>query len=102
MSGLTKNFNEICEKHSKNFISCALISSEGAYRYFNRVPSVEKISKSKAALELMKNLLNHSQHLKNPSKTLLKLGEFVKQIECYNLYVGKIDKTVDLIVDLVE
>jgi hypothetical protein len=101
-SSFTKYFDEICERHSQYILFSDLISTEVPYLYFNRDPFIEKIPKSTAALQLMKNLLNHSQYLKAPSKTLLSLGKIVKQIECYNLYVGKIDKTVDLIINLVQ
>jgi hypothetical protein len=104
--GLTKKFLEVCERYPQDIFFYEVVPTEEPY--FNRSPFVEELPKSKAALELMKNLINRSQHacalkeFKGTSQLLLSLGGIVKQMQCYNLFVGRLEQMAELIVRTVE
>jgi len=104
--GLTKKFLEVCERYPQDIFFYEVVLKEEPY--FDREPFVEELPKSKAALELMKNLINRSQHacalkeFKGTSQLLLSLGGIVKQMKCYNLFAGRLDQMTKLITKIVE
>jgi hypothetical protein len=104
--GLTKKFLEVCERYPQDIFFYEVVLKEEPY--FDREPFVEELPKSKAALELMKNLINRSQHacalkeFKGTSQLFLSLGGIVKQMKCYNLFAGRLDQMTKLITKIVE
>lgn len=104
--GLIKKFEDTCLKYPQNVIYYEVTTLEEPY--FDRKPSIEEIPKSKAAVELMSNMINRSQdalvmkNFKSSSQLLLSLGEVVKHAKCYNLYIGRFDETVKMITKTVE
>lgn len=104
--GLSRRFEEACEKYPQNIFYYELVSNEEPS--FDEEPSVTEIPKSKATLELLKNLINRSQQalilsdFKTSSLLLLNLGEVVSQAKCYDIFTGKLDKMAELITKTVE
>lgn len=104
--GLIKKFEEACQKYPQNIIYYDVSPYEDPY--FEREPSIVEISKSKAAVELIRNMINRSQdalvmkNYKASSQLLLNLGEVVRQAKCYDLFTGKLDQMVELITKTVE
>jgi hypothetical protein len=104
--GLIKIFEETCQKYSLNIVHHEVTPFEEPY--FDREPSIEEIPKSKAAIELMRNMVNRSKdalvmkNCKTSSQLLLNLGEVVSQAKCYELFTGKLDQMVELITKTVE
>jgi len=100
--GLTKKFQEVCERYPQDIFFYEVVLKEKPY--FDREPFVEELPKSKAALELMKNLINRSQHsralrgYRSSSQILLSLGAVVKDVKCYDLFVGRLDQMAELII----
>jgi hypothetical protein len=104
--GLINKFEETCQKYPQNIVHYEVTPYEEPY--FDREPSIEEIPKSKAAIELMRNMLNRSQNalvmknFKTSSQLLLNLGEVVSQAKCYDLFTGKLDQMAELITKTVE
>ena len=104
--GVSRRFEEVCEKHPQKILYYEMIPIEEPH--FDREPLVEEISKSKATLELLKNLINRSQHAlimkdtKTSSLLLLNLGEVANKAKCYDLFTGKLDQMAELITKTVE
>jgi len=104
--GLIKRFEEVCEIYPQNILYYEVVPMEEPH--FDKEPYVEEIPKSRATLELLKNLINRSQHAliqkeyKTSSLLLLNLGEIVRQVKCYDLFTGRLDRMVELITETVE
>lgn len=71
---------------------------------FNNSPEIFKINKSQAAFELLTNLVNRAPESKffekcegKTVKMLLKVGEFIKDVDCYKISTGKLDEMANLI-----
>ena len=104
--GVSRRFEEVCEKHPQNILYYEVVPIEEPH--FDKEPSVEEIPKSRATLELLKNLINRSQHAqilkdyKTSSLLLLNLGEVVSQVKCYDLFTGRLNQMAELITKTVE
>jgi len=103
--GVSRRFEEVCERHPKNLLYYELVSTEAPE--FDREPLMEEIPKSLAAFELMRNLVNRSPRgravsdFRTSSALLMRLGKVVKEMSCYNLFVGRLGRMADLIMDAV-
>ena len=104
--GLINKFEKTCQKYPRNIVHHEVTPFEEPY--FDREPSIEEIPKSKAAIELMRNMVNRShdalvmKNCKTSSQLLLNLGEVVSQAKCYELFTGKLDQMVELVTKIVE
>ena len=99
-------FQEICKNNSQKILYIESISTD--VPEYNSEPFLREVPLSKAIIEMMRNLRNRSQNsslvkdFNSQTQLFMKVGEIVKQMRCYNLSVGKLDKMAELIIKTVE
>lgn len=71
---------------------------------FSNTPQLKEMKKSEAAFEILSNLANRSpssalleNHDQKHQHLLMKIGSFLKDVECYRLTTGNLDDMVRLV-----
>ena len=104
-NGLTKTFRDICARYSNQIFYQERVTQEEAD--FTAMPHLQPIARSSASLELLKNLRNRSSRSKlldafnrKSSRLLLTIGDFLNNVECYEMTTGALTKMADMIEEL--
>lgn len=90
-------FYALLKKYNEDvFYVAPLLNPEAV---FLQSPTIEKMSKSEAAFEIMTNMLNRAPSGKLLSKSsnshialLMQVGEFIKDIDCYRMTPGNLEE----------
>lgn len=97
---------EILGKYRENIFFTEFITSD--VPEFNRNPFFKPLPPSEAVNELFRNITNHSRtsfimkNFKSSVNLFYNLGGIVKEMGCYELYVGRLKKMAELIVNIIE
>jgi hypothetical protein len=103
-----KKLEALCSKY-KIIIMDAKDSKE-FHDYDKEDPELVEITKSEAVIQLLKNSCNGStrssllrqEYKGNISLLYLDLIEVIRNVKCYNLSLGKFDKMIEKIIDVVD
>jgi hypothetical protein len=101
-TGLMNTFRSICDQYRDDIFYQEQLVNE--IPDFTALPSMESLSKSQASLEMLKNIRNRSSKSKllerfkgKNSQLLLTIGDFVKNIDCYEMKIGSLHEMAEMV-----
>jgi len=104
---VVEEIEELCSKYQSLIIYCT--DEFANINDFNKTPELKPVGKSEAIKELMKNFIGRSymnlvqdEFQGSLSLMLVGLADLLKDVKCYNLKVGRLNKMADLICELVQ
>ena len=97
---------EICHRHQVRILD--MLKREDSPLDFQASPRLEPISKSEAAMELIRRFwggyrsaILQEDFQGSLPRLFMALADVVSDMECYQLFVGRLDEMADLVCDLV-
>jgi hypothetical protein len=104
-AGLTKAFRDICSRHTNEIFYQELVTQD--VPDYSITPHMQPITKTAAAFEVLKNLRNRSKDSRlldkfnhKSSLLLLSIGEFLNDVDCYEMTTGPLTEMADMIESL--
>jgi hypothetical protein len=101
-TGLMNTFRSVCDKYRDDIFYQEQLVNE--IPDFTALPSIESLSKSQASLEMLKNIRNRSSKSKllerfkgKNTQMLLTIGDFLKNINCYEMKIGSLHAMAEMI-----
>jgi hypothetical protein len=101
-NGLMKLFQETCNKYEDYILNQENVCFEK--KDYSSFPSLNQLSKSKASILLLKHLRNRSinsklmeKYNKKYSQILLNIGDFLSNIDCYEMKIGRLKDMADMV-----
>lgn len=96
------SFKNVCKRYENEIFYQEQIQTENPD--FDAEPVLKPIKKSDAALEMLKNLRNRSpdsmlfeKFCRKNTGLMLKVGEFVRDVNCYEMKIGRLEKMAEII-----
>jgi hypothetical protein len=101
-AGITNTFRAVCDRFRDDiFYQEQLVDEQPD---FSALPTIQTLSKSRASLEMLKNLRNRATTSKllerfsgKNSLLLLTIGNFLKEIDCYEMRTGSLQAMAEII-----
>jgi hypothetical protein len=101
-AGLMNAFRSVCDQYRDDIFYQEQLVNENPD--FTASPCIQTLSKSQASLEMLKNIRNRSSKSKllerfnnKNSQLLLIIGDFLKDIDCYEMKIGSLHAMAEMI-----
>ena len=101
-TGLMNTFRSICDQYRDDIFYQEQVVNE--IPDFTALPNIERLSKSQASLEMLKSIRNRSSKSKllerfngKNSQLLLTIGDFLRNIDCYEMKTGSLHAMAEMI-----
>jgi len=101
-TGLMNTFRNVCSRYRDDIFYQEQLVNENPD--FTASPSIGSLSKSQASLEVLKNIRNRSSKSKllerfnsKNSQLLFIIGDFLKDIDCYEMKIGSLQAMAEMI-----
>jgi hypothetical protein len=102
---MTKRFQSLCREYEDDIFFQEKVDLDKSD--YTSKPEISLISQSAAALEMLKSLRNRSPESRllkrfngQNSQLLLTIGSFLKDINCYEMKIGRLNEMADIIDEL--